>query len=221
MDIENLKLIAFDVDGTLADTDDYYTEKASALEHKLLPFVSVERLEKINRPVIMAGETVLHGFYRLLDLVGLDKLISKLHSHFSINKDYKYKEIAEMRKTLKALSKKYMLGIITSGGRGSTDAFIRKFKLEKMISFVVSSEDCKFIKPHPAPMQKMAEEAGVLPENCVLVGDTMFDILCAHRAGAYAVAIKSGFDSEWLLRKHKADLVLETVNDLPRILLKN
>ena len=49
----------------------------------------------------------------------------------------------------------------------------------------------------------------------------MFDILCAHRAGAYAVAVKSGFDSEWLLRKHKADLVLETVNDLPRILLKN
>ena len=126
-----------------------------------------------------------------------------------------------MRKTLKALSKKYMLGIITSGGRGSTDAFIKKFKLEKMISFVVSSEDCEFIKPHPAPMQKMAEEAGVSPEKCVLVGDTMFDILCAHRAGAYAVAVKSGFDSEWLLRKHKADLVLETVNDLPRILLKN
>ena len=216
---DSIKLIVFDIDGTLAETDDYYIEKASVLGHKLLPFVSVKSLEKINRPAIMAGETVLHGFYRLLDLVGLDKLLSKMHSKFSVKKEYKYKEISGMKETLKELSGKYMLGIITSGGRRSTDAFMKKFALEELIQFVISSEDCNYIKPHPAPMLKMAEAAGVMPENCMLVGDTIFDILCAHRAGAYAVAVKSGFDSIRFLRMHKADLVLETVNDLPGILL--
>ena len=92
MDLENIKLIVFDVDGTLAETDDYYIERSSVLGHKLLPFLSVESLEKFNRPVIMAGETVLHGFYRLLDIFGMDKLLSKIHSYFSVKKEYKYKE---------------------------------------------------------------------------------------------------------------------------------
>ena len=220
MGFENIRLIVFDVDGTLAETDDYYIERSSVLGHKLLPFLSVERLEKFNRPVIMAGETVLHGFYRLLDLVGLDKLLSKLHSRFSVKEAYKYREIDGMKETLQKLSAKYMLGIITSGGRRSTEAFIEKFALEELIQFVISSEDCTFIKPHPAPMLKIAETAGVMPENCMLVGDTVFDILCAHRAGAYAVAVKSGFDSVRFLKISRADLILDSVRDLPQHLLQ-
>ena len=215
----NITLIVFDVDGTLAETDDYFVEKLSVLGNKILPFISVESFAKIVRPVIMVGETILHAIYRLLDLVGLDTIISKIHSKFSVNKEYKYKEVKGMRKTLKRLSEKYTLGIITSGGRHSTDAFIKKFKIGKYIKYVVSSEDCEFIKPHPAPLLKIAEEAGVRPENCILVGDTVFDILCAHRAGAYAVAVKSGFDSVRFLEIHKADLILDSVRELPGALL--
>ena len=216
MNMTNIRLIVFDVDGTLAETDDYYVEKTASIGHKIIPFVSEKNLKKITRPLVMAGETVLHGFYRLLDLVHLDKIISKVHSKFSVEKEYKYKEVPGMRKTLKRLSEKYMLGVITSGGRQSTEAFIKKFHLEKYIKIVISSEDCTYIKPHPAPMLRIAEEADVKPENCLLVGDTIFDILCAHRAGAYAVAVKSGFDSEQLLKLHKPDLILDTVNDLPK-----
>jgi pyrophosphatase PpaX len=111
-----------------------------------------------------------------------------------------------------------MIGIITSGGRQSTTAFINKFGIEEYIKYVISSEDCAFIKPHPAPMLKMAEEAGVKPENCMLVGDTVFDILCAHRSGAYAVAVKSGFDTEKFIELHKPDLIINSVSDLPKTL---
>ncbi len=220
MNMTNITLIVFDVDGTLAETDDYYVEKLSVLGNKILPFISVECFAKIFRPIIMVGETILHGIYRLLDIVGLDKIISKIHSKFSVKDKYKYKEVKGMRKVLKKLSENYMLGIITSGGRHSTEAFIEKYKIGKYIKFVVSSEDCKYIKPHPAPLLKIAEDAGVKPENCVLVGDTIFDILCAHRAGAYAVAVKSGFDSVRFLNLHKADLILDSVRELPDHFLK-
>lgn len=218
MNMTNIRLIVFDVDGTLAETDDYYVDKASGLGHKILPFVSEEKFRKITRPVIMAGETVLHGFYRLLDMVGLDGVISKVHSKFSVSKEYKYKEVKGMRKTLEILAHRYKLGIISSGGRHSTSEFIKKYKLESTIQYVVSSEDCTFIKPHPAPLLKITEEAGVLPVNCILVGDTVFDIICAHRAGAFAVAVKTGFDSLGFLKSHKPDLILDSVNDLPAIL---
>ncbi|MBQ4514928.1 MAG: HAD family hydrolase [Anaerolineaceae bacterium] len=216
--MNNLKLIVFDIDGTLAETDDYYVEKGVSICRKVLPFVSPERMGKIVRPVIMAGETGLHGFYRLLDMVGLDTIISKVHSKFSVGNEYKYKEVKGMRKTIQLLSEHYILGIITSGGRGSTEAFLKKYDLEKYIKYVVSSEDCTYIKPHPAPMIKIMEEAGVEPENSMLVGDTVFDIICAKRAGAIAAAVKSGFDTERFLKSQKADLYLDSVNDLRKIL---
>ena len=218
MDIKNLRLIVFDIDGTLAETDDYYVDKTAVLLRKVFPFISRNSMERAVRLPIMAGETMLHSVYRLLDLVGLDKAISKIHSKVSIKKEYNYHEVCGMRKTLQTLSEKYIIGIITSGGYRSTQAFLEKFDLDKIVSYIISAEDCKYIKPHPMPLIKIAEAANVLPENCILVGDTIFDILCAKRAGAYSAAVKTGFDTERFLKFHKADFILDSVNDLPELL---
>lgn len=218
MDIEKIRLIVFDIDGTLAETDDYYVNKTAVLLRKVLPFISQNSMEKAVRLPIMAGETVLHSVYRLLDHVGLDKVISKAHSKFSVKKEYKYREVAGMKDTLRTLSKNYLIGIITSGGYRSTQAFLEKFDLKTTVSYVISAEDCQFIKPHPMPLIKIAEAANVLPENCILVGDTIFDVLCAKRAGACSIAVKTGFDSERFLRFYKADFILDSVNDLPAFL---
>ena len=130
-------------------------------------------------------------------------------------------EVAGMKKTLQTLSEKYILGIITSGGYRSTQAFLEKFELGELVSHVISAEDCKYIKPHPMPLIKIAEAANVLPENCLFVGDTIFDILCAKRAGAFSAAVKTGFDSERFLKFHKADFIMESVNDLPGLLMSD
>lgn len=215
MDVTNIRLIAFDIDGTLAETDDYFVEKSVVLSRKILPFADPSVMEKIFRPIVMAGETILHSFYRLLDMVGLDAVISRTHSRFSVKKEYKYREVSGMRETVELLSHQYLIGIITSGGYRSTQAFLKKYDLEKFVSYVISAEDCQYIKPHPMPMRKMAEAANVQTENCLLVGDTIFDILCAKRAGAYSAAVKTGFDSESLLKAHKADMLLDSINELP------
>ena len=218
MGTEKIKLIAFDIDGTLAETDDYYIEKGVSLMRKVFPFVKPASMEKIVRLLVMVGETILHSFYRILDYFGLDTVISKIHSKISVDGNYKYRAVTGMKKTLKLLSKHYSIGIITSGGHQSTKAFIEKFKLEKIVNHVISSEDCEFIKPHPMPLIKMAETANIKPENILMVGDTVFDILCAKRAGSMSAAVKSGFDTEWFLKTQTSDFLLKTVNDLPKIL---
>ena len=216
--IESIKLIVFDVDGTLAETDDYFVEKGSILIGKILPFIKKEHIQKIVRPIVMSGETVLHSFYRLLDLVGLDSLLSKAHSKFSVKNEYKYAEIKGMTETLKLLSKKFRIGIISSGGRSSTLEFVIKFELQSKIEYIISAEDCKFIKPHPMPLLKISELSGIPIKNCLMVGDTIFDILCAKRAGAYSAAVLSGFDSKFLIKRFHADWILESVNELPALL---
>ncbi len=218
INFEKIRLIVFDVDGTLAETDDYYIEKVSVMINKLLPFIKADSAKKAVRPIIMVGETILHAIYRGLDLIGLDTPISNIHGKFSVKENYRYKQVEGIQKTLKVLSNYFQLGIITSGSRKSTGAFIEEFSLQHMISFVISAEDCQYIKPHPMPLLKMAEAAGTAIENCLMVGDTAFDILCAKRAGAYSAAVRSGFDSVLYLKLFRADIMLESVNDLLKII---
>lgn len=213
-----VQLIIFDIDGTLAETDDYFKEKAAVLLCKIVPFIKKESMMKFVQPFVRAGETIIHGFYMLLDLLHLDGLVSKIHSRMSVKQEYKYKIVSGARKTIKYLSKRYKLGVISSGGKKSTQAFIYKYNLSSYIKYVISAEDCTFIKPHPMPLQKMAAEAGVPIDQCMLVGDTVFDIVCARRAGATGVAVKTGFDSEWFLKLYKADIILDSVRDLPAFL---
>ncbi len=218
-DFGKIRLLVFDVDGTLAETDDYYIERFAVLQRKVLPFIRRETIEKAVRPAVMLSETVLHSFYRLLDMAGLDAVITKAHNKISVKDEYNYRVVEGVRETLALLSKYFPMGIITSGGRRSTMSFIEKYELQDMISFVISAEDCRFIKPHPIPLLKMAELAGVPVESCMLIGDTVFDILCAKRAGAFSAAVKTGFDSGRFLKLFHADLLLDSVNDLPGILL--
>ncbi len=215
---KQIQMIVFDVDGTLAETDDYYIEKNCVMINKLIPLIPAGKIEIVIRPVIMFGETILHSFYRLLDVVGLDSILSKIHNKVSVRKEYKYKPVDGIRDTLETLSKYYILGIITSGGRQSTQAFIDKYKLQNLVGYVISAEDCRYIKPHPMPLLKIAEMANVPSKNCLMIGDTIFDILCAERAGACSAAVKTGFDSTRLLKRFHADVMLESVNDLPKIM---
>ena len=218
--MKDIELIVFDVDGTLAETDDFYIEKGTSLIRKVLPFLSEKSLNKLLRKPVMIGETVLHGFYRLLDMIGLDSVVSNLHKKMSVKSEYKYQEVAGMRCTIRSLSERYKTGIITSGSRHSTMAFIEKYELKDMIDYVVSAEDCRYIKPHPMPLLEMIRRAEVKNEQCLMVGDTIWDAICGKRAGAKIALVRSGFDSELLLKRTKADFILDTVNDLPLILIE-
>ena len=97
---------------------------------------------------------------------------------------------------------------------------LEEYDLESIISYVVSSEDSVFIKPHPLPLKKIADKAGITPDRCLMVGDTVFDILCAKRAGAYSAVVTTGFDSRWFLNLFHADVMMDSVNDLTKIMIK-
>ncbi len=215
---ENIKLIAFDVDGTLAESDEYYIDAFSGAIRKVLPFLPQGGTRKFVRPFVMLGETLVHACYRFLDLFGLDTIISRIHSNVSGKNDYHYAAVNGMQDVLSELSKSYTLGIITSGGRESTEAFVQAFKLESCIAEVISSQDCRFIKPHPMPLQKMADDLKTNIADTMLVGDTIYDALCAKRAGAKCVLVKTGFDSEFLMRRFFHGTIINSVRDLPSLL---
>jgi phosphoglycolate phosphatase len=67
-------------------------------------------------------------------------------------------------------------------------------------------------------VRRAAERHGVTPAQCVVVGDTEHDIDCARAAGARVVAVATGGRSREQLESHGADLVLEDLGELARLL---
>lgn len=210
-----IRMIVFDIDGTMAETDEFYSERISCVMRCILFFIPHKAVDKLTRELVMVFETIGHLFYMLLDKLGGDKLFSSLHEKISGTDHYKYAGIGGLEATIADLSEKYHLAVITSGGEQSTAAFIDKFHFDEVFEHVVSAQNCPRIKPDPAPLNYVMREADLQPDQVLMVGDTIFDIICAHRAGAICAAVKTGFDNAWLLRLFKADVILDSIADLP------
>ena len=61
---------------------------------------------------------------------------------------------------------------------------------------------------------------GAVPEDTVLVGDTKYDVLGGHEAGLKVVAVRYGCAAEGELEKAGADMIVDTVDELRKLLLK-
>lgn len=75
-------------------------------------------------------------------------------------------------------------------------------------------------KPHPAMLEAALFEAGALPAQAVMIGDTSFDMLMARSAGVRGVGVAWGYHAPAELIASGAVSVAETVTSLSRALEK-
>lgn len=78
------------------------------------------------------------------------------------------------------------IGILTRNRRDNAFAIARKHNLE--FDAVVGREDGP-VKPDAFGVLHLCRQFGVKPQESLLVGDYLFDLLCAKAAGAVAVLI--------------------------------
>ena len=116
--------------------------------------------------------------------------------------------------TIHALYQSYRLGVVTTRSRADALAFVRQFGLEALFELAATREDTERLKPHPEPIWHAASALGLVPQQCVMVGDTVVDIVSAKSAGCFAVGVLCGFGERDELLEAGADLVLETASQL-------
>ena len=93
----------------------------------------------------------------------------------------------EFIKELKAHDIK--LAIVTSRLKSSTETGLYKFDIANQFDAFVSCEDTDKHKPDPTPCLIALDKLGVKAEEAVMIGDSKYDIQCAHNAGIKAVLV--------------------------------
>ena len=61
---------------------------------------------------------------------------------------------------------------------------------------------------------------GSTAEDTVLVGDTKYDVYGGHEAGIKVIAVRYGYAAEGELEEAHADVIVDTLDDLRKLLLK-
>lgn len=233
LDLSRVRALCFDVDGTIADTDDHIVAQLAALIDKV-PGVSGRRAERVARQVVMGLETPVHGAYALLDQLGLDVPVARLRERLQQVKrrgadpgrtrnpeaidEVPHEMMAGVQEMLLILGRRYPMCTISTGGAPRVDRFLVHYGVRDLFQLVVGAQTTRRMKPHPEPLLHAAQAMGVDPSACLMIGDTTIDIRTGRAAGAQTVAVLCGFGTEAELRAAGADLVLRTTSDLLAVL---
>ncbi|MGW6283741.1 HAD family hydrolase [Streptomyces sp. NPDC055107] len=104
--------------------------------------------------------------------------------------------------------------LATSAGGAELEALRRAVDADEAILATASADDVDRGKPSPEPVELACRLAGVGAERAVFVGDTVWDMEAAGRAGVTAVALLSGGIPRTDLERAGAEAVYGDVADL-------
>ena len=214
----NAQALLFDLDGTLAETDDALVQKWA---HKLDRIPLLHNLydsTQLARHAVMQLHRPANTLLTLLDVLGLDvrflAISEWVRQLYGQGKPEEFVAVDGAVALLRELRKTYRLALTTTRGRVDVDRFIAQFGLDGEFTAIVTRDDVKRLKPHAEPVQRAAEELELPPEQCIVIGDTSMDIRAGKRAGALTVGVLSGFGEAHWLKRHDPDLIVGTAIEL-------
>ena len=233
LDLSRIRALCFDVDGTLADTDDHIVQRLAALLDAL-PLMSGRRAERLARQAVMAAETPVHAAYAKLDELGLDVPIFQLRERLKAIRargedpahgrnpeaidEVPHVMVAGVQEMIATLAQHFPMCTISTGGAPRVDRFLKHYGVREYFVEVIGAQTTRRMKPHPEPLLFAAAAMGVQPHECLMIGDTTIDIRTGVAAGAQTVGVLCGFGTEDELRMTGAELILRTTSDLLGVL---
>lgn len=224
LDLSRIRALLFDLDGTLADTDDATIASVARLIrpfHFLFPGRDPTRFLRWG---LMTTETPLNWLMTVPDQLNLDQPLAAftdmLYRLRGQGTPRHFLLVEGTKPMLESLAGHYPLALVTSRGWRNAAGFLEQFELRPYFKVVVSALTAPRIKPHPAPVLHAAKQLGVPVENCAMIGDTTVDIHAGRRAGAQTVGVLSGFGEREELERAGANLILNKAAELAEVLLR-
>jgi phosphoglycolate phosphatase len=205
------------VDGTLSDTDDLYVQKVS----KFFPRFLFKDPDHAARRFVMWVEAPGNALLGLADTLHLDdEMIAVIHwlNRRRKHSDKKFLLVPGVDEMLKQLHGRMPMAVVSARDEKGTMRFLEQYDLVKYFDTIVTGLSAVHTKPYPDPVLLAARKMNVLPENCLMIGDTTVDIRAGKSAGAQTLGVLCGFGEEPELRKIGADEIVEDTTKLLEIL---
>ena len=200
-----MRLIMFDMDGTLIDSGYAITNTINYVRVNL-GFEKLEKnyiLEKVNDPSINSAEF----FYGTKEFTAQQtKLFEEYYNQHCLSDLVVYDGIAKL---LESLKNDFILAVATNANSQYAHKMLNHVGLAHHFKTILGYDNVKNPKPHPEMVNKILDIHKISNQNAQLIGDSHKDIMAATNAGVDSVLVNWGFSN------HEKDAI-ETVGELEK-----
>lgn len=146
--------------------------------------------------------------------------IARLHDHYLYTQTKKYsKRIKGVLTALKKLKKHYVLAVLSNCGHHHIEILLKASNIDpKMFDLLIGGDEVLHSKPHPDEIFKVRHLLHHKP--LYHIGDSIYDIRAAKRADVKSIGVLTGFFTRHELEKESPTFILNSVAELPKLLLK-
>lgn len=211
-----INTVLFDFDGTIMNTNNVIIQ---SWQHT---FRTVEGKERPVEEIVRTfGEPLYVTMEKVLPQVTVEEGVA-------IYRDYHYDNFQDLVQVFpgilelltKLKERGYKVGLVTSRLWQTTVIGLEKYDMQKYFDAIITHDDTDKHKPDPEPVNIALERLGTKAEEAIMVGDSMFDILCAKNAGVKAALVSWALavSEEEKTGEDAPDYILEKAEDLFQII---
>ena len=222
MKFKDKKLLIFDLDGTLINSIPDLTHSINKmLFHYGLSQLTIEQVT----PFIGNGAKTL--VKRALDKVSKSAVAPTLLDEALVVFKNTYQEnvcndtflYPNVKQTLNYLRDEgYKLTICTNKPFKFVEPILEKLKIKEFFLLWVGEESLPEKKPEATPLLHLAKKMNVLPDQCVMIGDSKNDILAAKNAGIDSIGLSYGYNYNENIQDYNPELVVDNFQNLQKVL---
>lgn len=214
----DVKLVLFDVDGTLVDSQAIIVAslREAFLAHDLEP-------PNRERSLSIVGLSLAEAFTVLLGpkapIEGLVKAYKDVFSIFREDPAYHETVFPGVVECLAGLKGRedVALGIATGKSQRGIAHLLERHGWGEIFTIIQTADDAPS-KPHPAMIRQAMEAVGAAARDTVMIGDSSYDMAMARAAGALPVGVSWGFQPVSALTEAGAAHIVHSYTELDPVL---
>jgi phosphoglycolate phosphatase len=212
--MKDIKLIIFDLDGTLVDAYSAIGRSFNYVMRKL--GLKTQNLSLIRSLVGRGDVDLLAPYVVKRNLKPTLNLYRHHHKTSLLKYAHLYPHARGLLGTLK--TKGYKLAVASNRPSKFSRILLKHLKIGDFFDYVLCADQAKHAKPHPEMLNNIVKRFGIKKSQALYVGDMVIDAQAGRRARINTIIVTSGSSSKLDIKREHPFRIISAISRLQALL---